>query len=249
MFPHYIINSTQLIGTRTLLSWGNLFVAHMKSINDHFDPGHRIDHVMRVTLTALKLAMHENAKLEIVLPAVILHDTQPVSKFAENRHSASALSAANSIRLLQEWEYPSEFLHSIQHAILAHSFSARIAAETLEAKVIQDADRLDALGSTGIARTMAVGFSHGNPLYNFDEPFPINRKADDHANILDHFYEKLLRLPETLHTEAAKHEAKIRIKRMEIFLQGLAEEIGVEYISYESYCDHQQPITRKAEIA
>lgn len=242
MFPHYITNSTKLVGIRTLLSWGTLFVAHMRSINNHFDPGHRIDHVMRVTNTALKLAKHENASLEIVLPAIILHDSQPVSKFSENRHNASALSAENTIRLLQEWNYPSEFLPSIKHAILAHSFSARIPAETLEAKVIQDADRLDALGSTGIARTMAVGFTHGNPLYNFDQPFPVNREANDNVYILDHFYKKLLGLPKTLHTEAAKHEANIRIKRMEIFLQGLAEEIGVEYLSYEHYCHCKQPV-------
>lgn len=231
MFNQYKFLKKLTVENKSLSYWGNLFVNYMKSNNLEFDPGHRIDHVMRVTHTALRLAESENAKFEIVLPAVILHDSLPISKFDKDRQRASKLSAEHSIKLLREWGYAEEFLNPIEHAILVHSFSANIKAETLEAKIVQDADRLDAIGCIGIARTMAVGFAHGNPLYNFENPFPLGREPDDHNNILDHFYQKLLTLPDTLHTKAAKCDAKIRIQRMEIFLQGLADEIGTKYVS------------------
>jgi uncharacterized protein len=245
MRPRFVRTPTHMVGPRTLPAWGKVFVNHMKSIDQHFDPGHRIDHVLRVTNTALMLAEREKAKLEVVLPAVMLHDSLPMDKFAKNSKDASRISAENSIKLLRDWAYPEEFLEPVKHAILAHSFSASIKPETLEAKVVQDADRLDALGAIGIARTLAVGFKQGNPLYNFDEPFPVEREADDHANILDHFYLKLLTLPGSLHTEAAKQEAVLRIKTMEGFLQSLAREIGVNYISYDDYCLNKQREEKK----
>jgi len=235
MLPRLITVSTQQVGGKLLSQWGKLFVDHMLTIDKDFDPGHKIDHVMRVTKTAVEIAIQEGADLAVVLPAAILHDTRPVGKFDKDRSQASALSASNSMRLLTAWGYPAEYHDAIKHAILAHSFSAAISADTLEAKVVQDADRLDALGNIGVARAMAVGFKHGNPLYNVSEPFPGKRKPDDQTNILDHFYLKLFLLPESLHTLAARSEAARRIHSMETFLQGLADEVGVNYVSYQDY--------------
>jgi len=219
-----------LVGTKKLAEWREIFHDHMQSMDHAFDSAHKIDHVTRVTNTALQLAEMEGAKLEIVLPAVMLHDSLPIDKFASSTKNSIYISTENSLNLLKSWGYPQELFLSIEHAILAHSFSANITPQTLEAKVVQDADRLDALGAIGIARTLAVGFKQGNPLYNKDEPFPINRDANDRDNILDHFYVKLLRLPALLHTKAAKMEADARIKTMEIFLRDLAREIGAEFL-------------------
>lgn len=227
---------TQLIGGHSLHEWREIFFAHMQTIDDQFDPGHRIDHIMRVTKTAIELAIQEGAALEVVLPAAILHDTVPVGKFHPDRARASALSAEHSLILLANWDYPANYYPAIQHAILAHSYSANVTPETLEAKVLQDADRLDALGAIGIARTMAAGFRHGNPLYLHSEPFPQKREANDRINILDHFYVKLFRLQEKLNTDAARAEAVRRVRVMEDYLQALAREIGVHYFSFADYC-------------
>lgn len=238
MLSKLLPSSSMLVGDKPLLQWQAIFLNHLQSMDAEFDPGHRIDHVMRVTKTALDIAKAENAEMAVVLPAAILHDTKPVGKFHPARSIASQLSADNSIKLLTEWNYPAEYYPAIHHAILTHSFSAGIHPESLEAKVVQDADRLDALGAIGIYRTIAVGSKNGNPLYNADEPFPIQRELDDTKNIIDHFYVKLFKLPETLHTDSAKQEAIKRIQVMETFLQGLASELGISVIPMHKCLSH-----------
>lgn len=235
----------KLIGKKTLYSWDRQFIEHMNKIDDQFDPGHRLDHVLRVKKTALELANREMARIEIVLPSTILHDSLPMDKFSKGRQDASAISARNSIALLKEWEYPEELHEEIYHAILCHSYSSGIEPQTLEAKVVQDADRLDALGAIGIARSMAVGFSHGNPLYDLNAPFPETRKANDLLNILDHFYIKLFNLPKTFHTESARKLAQNRIEIMENYLRALANEIGVEYLSPQQYYQKEETLIRE----
>ncbi len=236
MFAHLLPNQ-QLTGRLSLADWSELFLTYMQTIDNQFDPGHRIDHVMRVTKAAIELGGKEGAAMEIVLPAAMLHDTKPIGKFDKDRALSSALSAEHTLTLLQHWGYPSEYYPEIKHAILAHSFSANVKAETLEAQVVQDADRLDALGAIGIARTMACGFKNGNPLYDAVEPFPRKRAANDNISIIDHFYVKLLRLPESFHTTSAKSEAMLRVTSMEAFLQELAREIGAQYLAYEEYAE------------
>jgi uncharacterized protein len=236
MLARLLNDQPQLVGSRTLLAWSELFLSYMRTLDDQFDMGHRVDHTLRVTKTAVEMAKREGAALNIVIPAALLHDTMPIGKFDKDRAISSALSAKRSIELLKGWDYPANYLPSIEHAILAHSFSANVKPETIEAKVVQDADRLDALGAIGIARTMAAGFKQGNPLYHFDEPFPRIRAANDHTNVVDHFYIKLFRLPDLLNTSAAKTEAVRRITCMEMFLQELAHEVGDEFMSYRDYC-------------
>ena len=89
------------------------------------------------------------------------------------------------------------------HAIEAHSYSAGIPPQSIEAKVVQDADRLDALGAIGVARCIAVGSALGRPLYQADDPFCSARSPDDSGASVDHFYSKLLKLATTMQTAAA----------------------------------------------
>lgn len=231
----------QLVDEKSFRAWSEIFLAHMRTLDHEFDMGHRIDHVLRVTKTAVELAALEGASLPIVLPAAMLHDTQPVSKFGKDRSRASQLSADHTLKLLAEWAYPEKYFEAIHHAIVAHSFSANVTPTTVEARVVQDADRLDALGAIGIARTMACGFKNDNPLYNFDELFPRIRKADDTQQVVDHFYIKLFRLPESFTTQSAKIEGAKRIATMEMYLQGLADEVGEEYLSFAEYCRLAEP--------
>jgi len=122
-------------------------------------------------------------------------------------------------------DFPKSKIKSVVHAIEAHSYSAGIEPKTIEAKIVQDADRLDALGAIGIARCLLVGGKLGRPLYDPDDPFCESRSPDDSVYTIDHFYEKLFKLPDLLHTDGAKKIAAHRIDFMKSYLNQLKEEI------------------------
>ena len=191
------------------------------------DAAHDRQHIERVVHTARQLAEVEGADLAVVIPAAWLHDCVTLPKNAPNRHEASQLTAAEAVRFLRSIDYPEQYLESIAHAIAAHSFSAGIAPTTLEAKVVQDADRLDALGAIGVARCMMVGGVLERPLYHPTDPFCQTREPDDLTYTIDHFYRKLFKIGQTLHTAAARAEAQRRSTFMQAFLDQLAHEISL----------------------
>ncbi|WP_420641450.1 HD domain-containing protein [Candidatus Leptofilum sp.] len=189
------------------------------------DAAHDMQHVERVVLLSRRLAAAEGANLAVVLPAAWLHDCVTLPKNAPNRQKASQLAAAAAVRFLRSINYPEEHLEAVAHAIAAHSFSAGIAPTTLEAKVVQDADRLDAIGAIGVARCLLVGGALERPLYNPADPFCESREPDDLAYTIDHFYRKLFKIGQTLHTQAAREEATRRNAFMRAFLDQLRLEI------------------------
>jgi len=202
------------------------FHNYMKQVCDQNpDPSHDILHVTRVVALAKKLAEQEGAKLEVVVPAAYLHDCVYIAKTDSRRSEASRISADHAMELLRGWKYPEEFLPAVHHAIAAHSFSAKIPTETLEAKVVQDADRLDAMGAVGLFRVFAFSGLARRPLYFPEDPFCEVRTPDDSTNTLDHFYTKLLGLPEALNTVGAKAEGQRRLQVMNQYLESLKQEL------------------------
>jgi uncharacterized protein len=189
------------------------------------DAAHDLEHIRRVVANATELAHSEGADLAVVLPAAWLHDCVVVPKHSRLRATASRQAATAAVTFLGSIGYPERYLDEIDHAIEAHSFSANIAPRTRAAMVVQDADRLDALGAIGIARCLMLAGATGRRLYDPDEPFPIARAPDDTRNTVDHFYVKLLRLADTMHTAAGHAEARKRIAFMEAFLQQLGAEL------------------------
>lgn len=189
------------------------------------DVAHDGQHVRRVVANALRLAAEERADLAVVLPAAWLHDCVVVPKNSPQRSTASQLAAAAAVTFLQAQAYPGDYLGAIAHAIAAHSFSAGIPPETIEAKVVQDADRLDALGAIGIARCFAVGGGLARPLYATPDPFCEERLPDDRMASVDHFYTKLLTLAHTMQTAAGRREAHGRTQFMRHYLTQLKQEI------------------------
>ncbi|MBP6806589.1 MAG: HD domain-containing protein, partial [Chloroflexi bacterium] len=151
-----------------------------------------------------------------------------VLKDSALRSQASRLAAETAVTFLRAQQYPPQYLEAIAHAIAAHSFSAGIAPQTIEAKVVQDADRLDALGAVGMARTFMVGGALQRPLYHPSDPFCAARPADDAISTLDHFYTKLFKLAGTMQTAAGRQEAQRRTAFMQAFLTQLAGEIGAQ---------------------
>jgi uncharacterized protein len=192
------------------------------------DAAHDLEHVRRVVRNARALAAAEGANLEIVLPAAWLHDCVTVPKDSPQRAAASRLAAAQAIDWLREWGWPDALLPDIAHAIEAHSFSAGIAPRTIEAKVVQDADRLDALGAVGLARCLMLGGELGRPLYAAQDPFCEQRPPDDRAACVDHFYTKLLKLETTMQTASGREEAKKRTEFLRRFLDELKREIPAD---------------------
>lgn len=190
------------------------------------DAAHDISHVQRVVQNTRQLTLAENGELAITLPAAWLHDCISVAKDSPLRMQASKLAAEEAVRFLATLQYPSTLLPRVYHAIEAHSFSANITTETLEARIVQDADRLEALGAIGITRCFLTGGSLGTALYDPADPFANNREPDDRRFTLDHFYCKLLGLAKTMQTEAGKAEAIKRTEYMQAFLEQLGEEIG-----------------------
>lgn len=189
------------------------------------DPAHDLAHVRRVVKNTLYLSDKEGANSGITVPAAWLHDCVAVTKDDPRRAQASRRSATAAAEFLGTLGVPAEARAAICHAIEAHSFSAGIEPRTLEARVVQDADRLDALGAIGIARWMIVGGALGHPLYDPDDPFAEHREPDDARWSLDHWRVKLKGLPGTMQTEAGRAEAERRLAVMRTFLDTLRREI------------------------
>lgn len=185
------------------------------------DPTHDFLHVMRVVNWAKKIARAENADLNVVVPAAYLHDVVNVPKNDPRRKEASRLSADSAVLFLSNIGYPQHFLPSVHHAITAHSFSAGIEAKSLEAKVVQDADRLDGLGAIGVARCFATAGKMGRTFYSEEDAFCLERPANDALFTLDHFYVKLFKSAEMLQTESGRLEGIRRVKSMRRFLEDL----------------------------
>lgn len=194
--------------------------------SDEYDAAHDIAHIKRVVKNAKSILDNESADEQIVMAAAWLHDCVILSKNHPDRKKASTLAAEKAAEFLGSVVYPSNKIPAVAHAIEAHSYSGGIAPNTLEAKIVQDADRLDALGAIGIARCFSVGGELKRPIYHPDDPFATSREPDDSVWILDHFYEKLFRLPDLLTTVTAKNLAKDRVEYMRSFLKQLSIEVS-----------------------
>lgn len=189
------------------------------------DPGHDLAHIRRVVSAAIEIGRAEGGVAEIVVPAAWLHDVVTVPKSSPERPLASRRSAEAATAALREWGYPEPFLEPIRHAIAAHSFSAGIEPRTLEARIVQDADRLDALGAIGIARCFATAGSTGGALYCESDPFGASRPLDDRRWALDHFPRKLLTLAASMRTGTGARLARERTEFLRTYLDRLRAEL------------------------
>jgi len=189
------------------------------------DAAHDLSHVKRVVKNCLYLTDIEGANPHTTLAASWLHDCVAVAKDSPLRSRGSLLAADAAVSFLKEIDFPRDLLPGVHHAIEAHSYTAAITPRSLEAKVVQDADRLDSLGAIGIARCLLVGGHLGRPLFDFADPFCDAREPDDSRYTLDHFYSKLFKLPDTMQTDAGREEAHRRANLMRSFLRDLRYEI------------------------
>lgn len=191
------------------------------------DGAHDLSHLQRVWHNVRTLHAQEGGDLEVLLASVLLHDCVAVEKNSPLRSQASRLAAEKASTVLASLDWPNAKIAAVIHAIEAHSFSANITPTTLEAKIMQDADRLDSLGMLGVARTFYIAGRMGSALYDPQDPQAKARDYDDKRFCLDHFQTKLLHLADGFQTTTGQHLAQIRHQRLKGFMELFEEEIGV----------------------
>lgn len=189
--------------------------------------GHDFWHIYRVWKNAINIARYEEVDIFIVELGALLHDVADW-KFNDGDEEAGA-------RVTREWlsslNVEEETIDKVCYIVKNVSFKgAKVEdkIETLEGKVVQDADRLDAIGAIGVARAFAYGGNKGREMYD-PEDKPILHESFEHYKTnsgctVNHFYEKLLLLKDRMHTETAKGLAEDRHKFMEEFLEQFFEE-------------------------
>jgi len=196
--------------------------------NDQTEDGsHDTSHLIRVWNNARTIQAEEGGNLEVIVAAVLLHDCVYVPKNSPARKSASILAAQKARTVLNDllgWERTRVEL--VADAIESHSFSAGIAPKSLEARILQDADRLDAMGMTGIARCFYTAGRLGTPLYDPSDPSGKWRELRDDRFALDHFPLKLLRLADAFQTSTGQRLARERHAELESFYHSFLGEIG-----------------------
>lgn len=200
------------------------------------DAGHAFDHTVRVAKLCGHLYLDEcsrqerapsDLELDSVIAAGLLHDCVPVPKSSPLRKQSADLCAREADKWLQEFAWPSEELkRQVVEAVEDHSYSSGRVPRSLIGEVLQDADRLEALGAIGLYRTIATGVAMGAALFDVNDPWATDRPLDDKRFTIDHFYTKLLRLPATFRTQAARIEAERRAE----YLRGFAAQLKSELL-------------------
>ena len=164
---------------------------------------HDRGHVERVVRLARYIAVREGADVEVVEAAAELHD------LARGEAGHARRGAERAREILRARGHPEEFIERVVHCIEAHSFSEGVEPRTLEAKVLSDADKLDAIGAIGVARTFMFSGENGRSL----------------EETLLHFERKLLALHERLYTATARELAAPRTRFLREFYRRLVEEL------------------------
>jgi uncharacterized protein len=189
------------------------------------DGAHDINHLHRVWRNAQSLLpAYPQADALVVMAGCYLHDLVNLPKNHPERALASRHSASLAASQLAAAGFPADLLPAVAHAIEAHSFSARIPAETIEAKIVQDADRLDALGAVGLARLFYIAGQMGSALAHPDDPLAEGRPRDDRAYALDHIEAKLAALPGMMQTAAGRALGEQRLAQLLAFRAEFASE-------------------------
>jgi uncharacterized protein len=189
------------------------------------EPAHDFAHVLRVTENACRIAEVERAELDVVVPAALLHELFNYPKSHPDSHRSGDVCAEHAAVVLQAENVSPRLIERIATCIREHPFSRGTEPRTLEGRILQDADRLDAIGAIGIARCMATCAEMKRPFYSPEDPFCRTREPSDKEWGIDHFFKKLLRIPDALHTRAARELASPRLAMMNAFLAQLEREI------------------------
>ena len=198
-----------------------------EKIQHNFEEGgsHAFDHTQRVYNLALKIGKKGKADLDVLKASALLHDIARSKEDNGEVECHAEHGAVMAEKLLKEMNFPEDKIKNVVCSIKAHRHSKGLTAETKEAKILQDADRLDALGAITIARMFSTGGKINRPLYKPEIPFGEVHKGYYSDSTIHGFYAKILKItPETFNTSLAKKLAKERYIFVEKFLKQFFKE-------------------------
>lgn len=200
--------------------------AHLAAEPCPRDAAHDLGHILRVARLAERIAAEEGADAEVCLAGALLHDLV----YRPKNHPESPLTASLAAALVPQWCRETPGLETkagaVAAAVASHSWSGGGDPASLEAEVVQDADRLEAIGAVGIARVFATGASFGAGLWHPEDPWGDQRDLDDKAWSLDHFERKLLKLAAGMRTASGRRLAQARQATLLAYLDSLRAELA-----------------------
>lgn len=206
-----------------LSKWELVFKNYLGNV-EFKDASHGLGHFERVWKIAKNICT-DDADLLTIMAGCYFHDIVNYPKNHPDRSLSSTHAAEKTKEILTELGFPQEKIENACHCVKAHSFSANIYPETIEAKVVQDADRMESLGAIGLARTFYVAGMLGSQLFSEEDPFAKSRELNDKLFAVDHFKLKLLKLSESMQTVNGRKEAEKRTKVLIKFLDDLSNEL------------------------
>lgn len=199
---------------------------------------HNMDHVYRVYNTCLAIAEKEKSvNLDVLIPAVLLHD---IARIEESKDKTGTIDHAElgskmAREILENLKYDSDIIRKITHCISTHRFRSNNEPQTLEAKILFDADKLDAIGAIGLARSYMFAGQHGQQMHidsSLEEYLEKNisnngrlKVSDKHSPFIE-YQVKFKKVPDKLYTKTAKRIAKERLHFMDIFFTRIEDEIA-----------------------
>lgn len=192
------------------------------------DPAHDILHVRRVAALARTICRAEGIDPTIAVGAALLHELVNLPKDHPESSRSGDLCADAAAELLRREGVAEADNAAICACIRDHAFSKGVTPSSLPARVLQDADRLDAIGAVGVARLFATCTAMRTPFYSEDDPLCRTRTPDDRRFGVDHFFRKLLKISSGLHTETARRLAAPRERLMHEYLAQFERELGGE---------------------
>lgn len=216
--------------------WQQRFEAWFSAQPPSSDAAHDLAHFRRVWRSAQRIMAQQQADGRVVVAACYFHDIVSLPKNHPERHLSSALAAERTRAILSADfpDFPAALHDAVAHAVHAHSFSAGVAPRTIEAKIVQDADRLESLGAIGLARVFYVSGMLGRELFDSADPLAERRSLDDSRYAVDHFQQKLLKLPATMQTASGRELAQRNADFLIDYLAKLCAELNGDYASSDT---------------
>ncbi len=195
------------------------------------DSAHDKEHVYRVLNVALEIAeQEENVDFDILIAACLLHDISRKEQYDNPALDHAVLGAERAYRFLTENGFGEEFSKSVFHCISTHRFRGNNAPETIEAKILFDADKIDVTGTLGIARTLQYKAGYNEPLYSFDEDGNISDGTGDAVpSFFQEYRFKLENVYSKIITDSGKKIAEERRKSAVSFYESMLSEVKDSY--------------------
>jgi uncharacterized protein len=209
-----------------LLTWNRHCLSFVTANYKPVDPAHGIDHLLRVLRTAFRIAdCHTGIDRCVLLISCYFHDYLSFSKSVGLSEISSRVTADHVEQIFGTGLLSTRQLQKLHNAILCHSYSAETHGDSAESDILYDADKIDALGAIGVARLFCVAGAIKSNIYDFADPFFEFRSPDDKQFAIDHFYKKILLLPDKMRTSEGRRIATQKIRIVEQFLGQLRADI------------------------